>query len=126
MKAQKYKQVTIELEREASKAEKEILADINKTFPKNELYVEKREDKITCNLRLLDLEKFKERINKLALQKNLKPRGLFSEMISRIESIKSYGVKSGRRLYVDYDKERKVKGRKQKTEDRGDVFLRKG
>ncbi len=39
-------------------------------------------------------------------------------IIKKIKSIKSYGLKNGKRNFVDYNKERKVKERKNKTKKR--------
>lgn len=114
-----YKQIEVNLDRNTNEAEKEIIIDINNYFSKDDLYIENGGNKIVFNLKLLDLDKFKERVNKLILQNNLNYQNPFTEIIHKIESIKSYGIKSGKRLYVDYDKERKVIGRKQKVKDRG-------
>ena len=116
---QNYKQIIVELERETNNIEKEVILEINNSFSKDDLYIENGGDKIIFNLKLLDLDKFKERLNKLILQNNLTSQNPFTKIIQKIEDIKSYGIKSGKRLYVDYNKERKVKERKQKVEDRG-------
>jgi DNA modification methylase len=44
---------------------------------------------------------------------------IFLQILNKIKEIKSYGLKSGKRLYVDYNKERKVKNRKSKEQERG-------
>jgi len=48
--------------------------------------------------------------------------GIAGILQARIDSIKSYGIKNGRRIYVDYNKERKVKNRVRKEEKRGKYF----
>lgn len=114
-----YKQIEIKLDRNTNEIEKGIILEINSSFSKNDLYIENGGDKIIFNLKLLDLDKFKTKINNLISQNNLNNQNPFVQIIHKIESIKSYGIKSGKRLYVDYDKERKVIGRKQKVKDRG-------
>ncbi len=46
-------------------------------------------------------------------------------VLAKIEGLKSYAIKAGKRLYVDYNKERKVKGRSAKVEKRGQYFYAK-
>ena len=114
-----YKQIEINLNRNTNEIEKGIILEINNSFSKDDLYIKNGGDKIIFNLKLLDLDKFKEKVNNLLLQNNLNNQNPFTQIIYKIENIKSYGLKSGKRLYVGYNKERKVKGRKQKVEDRG-------
>ena len=44
------------------------------------------------------------------------------EIIKAIDSIKAYGIKSGKRNYVDYNKERKVQNRSHKEQKRGQFY----
>lgn len=119
---QEYKQIEVELGRNINEIEKEILLEINNSFSKKDLYIENGGTKIVFNLKLLDLDKFKEKVNNIILQKNLTNQNPFTEIIQEIDSIKSYGLKSGKRLYTNYNKERKVQGRKGKEKDRGIYF----
>ena len=114
-----YKQIEVNLDRDTNESEKEVIIDINKSFSEDDLYVENGGSKIIFYLRLIDLNKFREKINKMISDGNLDENNPFSEIINKIENIKSYGIKSGKRLYVGYDKEKKVKDRKQKVKDRG-------
>lgn len=43
---------------------------------------------------------------------------LYDDALAKIESVKSYGLNNGKRIYVDYNKERKVKDRSFKAENR--------
>ena len=113
-----YKKIEINLNRNINKKEKDIISEINNSFSKDDLYIEDINDKIIFNLKLLDLDKFKEKVNELISQNNLNTENPFTQIIHKIEIIKSYGIKSGKRLYVDYNKERKVKGRKKKAQER--------
>jgi len=116
-----YKKIEIELNEGNEDITKAVL-ELNNAFPKEEILLDVDKNKIIVNLRLLDLEKFKEKLNEITEKHNLSFQNPFTQIIYEIESIKSYGIKSGKRLYVDYDKERKVKNRKQKIEDRGKYF----
>ncbi|MFP3300380.1 MAG: site-specific DNA-methyltransferase [Thermoplasmatales archaeon] len=117
-----YKKIVLELDRNITSEEMSIINEINKHFIKNDIYLEYDENKIIANLRILDLEKFKNKINELTDKYHLSHQNPFINLLQKIEDIGSYGIKSGKRLYVDYDKERKVKNRKQKIEDRGKYF----
>ena len=117
-----YKKIILELDKNISHEEKAVILEINNRFPKENIYLEFDKNKIIANLKILDLEKFKKEIDEITEKHRLPPQNHFIDLIQKIEDIKSYGIKSGKRLYVDYNKERKVKNRKQKVEDRGVYF----
>jgi len=117
-----YKKIVLELDRNITSEEKSIIIEINKHFTKDNIYLEYDENKIIANLKILDLEKFKNKINELTDKYHLSHQNPFINLLQKIEDIGSYGIKSGKRLYVDYNKERKVMNRKQKIEDRGKYF----
>ena len=98
------------------------LALINEAFPKEEFSMAYSGDKLKAYVNLLDLQRFRQQIEAIEKKLNLKPDNPFREVLEKIESIGSYGIKSGKRSFVDYNKERKVKGRKQKVMDRGMYF----
>lgn len=112
-----YKKIEIELDKNI--IDSSIISDINNTFPKEDIFFKIDGKKLIINLKMLDLEKFKQKINEVIQKYNLSLQNPLTEAIREIENIKSYGIKSGKRLYVDYNKERKVKNRKQKVKDRG-------
>lgn len=112
-----YKKIEIELDKNI--IDSSIISDINNTFPKEDIFFKIDGKKLIINLKMLDLEKFKQKINEIIQKYNLSLQNPLTEAIREIENIKSYGIKSGKRLYVDYNKERKVKNRKQKVKDRG-------
>ena len=121
-----YKKIVVELNKTIDEKEKDIVFEINKYFTKNNIYLEYEPDKIIANLKILDLEKFKNKINELVDKYHLSNQNPFTDLLEKIEDIRSYGIKSGKRLYIDYNKERKVKNRKQKIEDRGKYFYARG
>jgi DNA modification methylase len=47
---------------------------------------------------------------------------LFKELLSKIKQIKSYGLNNGKRIYQNYNNERKVLNRKQKSSDRNKFY----
>ena len=84
------------------------------------------DNNLVLYLNSINLNQFKKTLNNILNQYNMKLSDtIFSDILLKIENIGSYGIKSGKRLYIDYDKERKVKGRKQKVEGRGIYYYTK-
>ncbi len=83
--------------------------------------------RLTLRLRSMDLESFSEevekRIGESGLEREEKRQllSLLEELMEEVES-RSYGLRSGRRVFVGYDRERKVKQRKKKEKRRGKFF----
>ena len=111
---EEYKIIEVDLEK-ISNREKQIVEELNNSFSKEDLFFNISDNKIILNVKLVDLNKFKEKI--LELTNNLQ-NNPFIKIISKLEDIKSYGLKSGKRLYINYNKERKVQGRKNKVKER--------
>ena len=112
------KKIIIKSKYKLSNKETEIIDFFNINFSKNEAYLEFSNDKLILELKEIDfkkLENFKEN------NKNL----LLEEIFKKIQGIKSYGFNYGRRNFVDYNKERKVKNRKKKSENRGNYYYAK-
>ena len=116
-----YKVIEIETSYSKVKILKGI-ALINETFQKEEFSMAFSGDKVKAYVNLLDLQRFRQQIAEIEKKLNLKPANPFKEVLEKIESIGSYGIKSGKRSFVDYNKERKVRGRRQKVMDRGMYF----
>lgn len=96
----------------------EALQEISSKFPHKDVYLECQKDKFTAHIRELDLIEFKKTIQSLTSKYHLEASPL-PQLIDQIENIKSYGIKGKKRIFVDYNKERKVKSRKQKEQKRG-------
>lgn len=86
-------------------------------YPQDDIHFEIAKDGLVINLRQIDFPAFKNRVD-LARSNNELAKVL-GAVVSNIENIKSYGLKGSKRLYVGYDKERKVKNRKDKEKERG-------
>jgi len=56
---------------------------------------------------------------------NEESKKVVQNILNSINSIKSYGLKSGKRVYVDYNNERKVQNRKEKEEKRQQFYYTK-
>ena len=116
-----YKVIEIETSYSRAKILKGISL-INEAFPEEEFSLEFSGDKVKAYVNTLDLQRFGKQISEIEKKLNLKPDNPFREVLEKIESIGSYGIKSGKRSFVDYNKERKIKDRKQKVMDRGMYF----
>jgi len=123
----KYKTIKVDLQRPLYPQEQHIIEELNQAFSSHDLYLTSSHITITLHLRCLDIDKFKQTITSLSKKYQLiklykAKENPFDHLIDQVCSIGSYGVKSGKRLYVGYNQERKVKNRKQRQQQRGSFF----
>ncbi len=78
------------------------------------------DDQVDINLHEVDFRQMKALFHEVT-QSSIE-QAFADRFIAYIESIKSYGMKSGKRLYVNYNSERKVQGRQQKVQKRNAQF----
>ena len=118
----KYKQMEFSIERGLTLEEYNLLQKINNQFTKDDIYIEHTDNNILVYLNKIDLEKFE------SLIKSEKPAGenIFYNILEDIKNIGSYGIKGGKRVFVDYDKERKVSNRRAKEKKRNKQFYAEG
>ncbi len=98
--------------------ESEVIKLFNLTFSPDEAQLELENGNLLLKLREIDLDKLKE------LTKQTQS-SILQNVVETVESIKSYGLKSGKRNFVDYNKERKVENRKEKEKNRETYFYAK-
>jgi len=103
--------------------EKNFLLNLNNHIPNNDFFFEIEDNLLRFYFNVLDLNQFKNEINKSILNKYTK--SVIEDIVKQVEDIKSYGIKGNKRIYVDYNKERKVQGRKIKEETRGSIYYSK-
>lgn len=119
----KYKQITIDLDRKLDYKELEIISELEKKFSKNDFYFDFTDSRLIFNLYSIDLNAFETYLNYLFKKYRYDDKeNIFRKLLAKIYAIKSYGIKSGKRIYVDYYKERKVKNRQEKIKRRGMFF----
>ncbi len=94
-------------------------------YPKEDIYFELTNNGLVVYLRELDFFNFKRDVQSLAKNSNGDTAKLLNSVLYNIEKIKSYGLKGRKRLYVGYDRERKVKNRKEKEKIRGTYYYAK-
>ena len=92
----------------------EAINILSENFKKEDMWAEiTGENIITLYINRVDFNKLKN------LESGNK---VISKIIEAIESIRSYGIKGGKRIFVGYDSEKKVANRKQKERERGKYF----
>jgi len=92
------------------------------SYPQEDVFIEFNNSDLIINLRQIDFLDFKNKIKSLILNSDDEISSLLKSILSNIEKIKSYGLKGRKRLYVEYNNERKVKNRKEKEKERGIYF----
>ena len=117
----KYRKIEIPIIRPLSVDELSILSELQRVFPDTDFFIRIEKDKVDFYLRELDVSYLDKKLQELT-QKYYIKGGILDEITERILAIGSYGIKSGKRLYVDYSKERKVTNRKRKVIERGMFF----
>ncbi len=91
-------------------------------FPKEDIFFKFYEKGIIIYLKEIDFFDFTKKIQELKRRVDKSASILLDRIYSEIDSIKNYGLKGRKRLYVGYNKERKVKNRKEKEIVRGTYF----
>ncbi|MHA1380333.1 MAG: DNA-methyltransferase [Candidatus Helarchaeota archaeon] len=104
------------------------IKSIEEKFSSKDFFFDFEDSKIIFYLKSIDLQKFKDFIDKLIITYQLDNGQaiIFKKLITKIENIRSYGIRNGKRLYVVYNKERKVQNRKKKVSRRGTYFYANG
>lgn len=102
----------------------EVLNLLFSNFPKDEIYYKLKESNLFIFIRELDFFLFKKKILELS-DRFPSQREILNKIFFILESIKSYGLKGKKRLYVGYNRERKVKDRFLKEILRGKYFYAK-
>lgn len=99
-----------------SEADHACIDQLNSSFSDQELFVKIQQDRIGIFVRIVDYTKLHILVNKLSIdyQSSLPVR-----IFEVIDAVKTYGIRYGKRYYVNYAGERKVKGRSIKELRRG-------
>lgn len=118
----KYKKIVITISKKLSLKDEDLIKNIFNKFPESELTFNLSNEQLTIFLNSLDIKMFQEEINKIPLENNSAVIQLLLDVVNKIESIKSYSFKNNKRIYVGYNKERKVKDRKSKKNNRNQYY----
>jgi len=112
-----------------SDADRDFIRGFLRTSDSEEFSFTVNEDTLEVRLVCLDFYRFKERVANLesegqagASQAPANAVAAVQNLFNKIEAIRSYGIRGGKRLYSGYADERKVKGRKAKAAERSPYF----
>ncbi len=117
-----FKEITINLDSKLDALGKMALKELNSYFNPNDFNVTIDQSELTINLRLIDLQQFSLIKNTVEADFGKEIGYILTEIEKSINAIKSYGIKNGKRLYINYNSERKVKNRIVKEGRRGKYF----
>ena len=118
-----YKQILVTVPDPFSLKEEKTLQHLFSRYPEEELTYDFSNGQLAVFLHTLDVERFRDDVT--TIMEKLKSSPLSTALdntLKQIMSIKSYGVKNSRRIYVGYNRERKVKDRKSKELNRNQHY----
>ena len=121
------KEIILPVENDSS-VEKTKIIMLFDSFFNNEFSFDFAGNQIEIQLVSLDFNLFQRTTNKILSNGSLNDdsKKVVKNILDSIEHIKSYGLKNGKRVYVDYNNERKVQNRKEKEEKRQQFYYTKG
>jgi DNA modification methylase len=122
-----YKEIKIQFENDYL-VEKNKIISLFDSFFNEEFNFDFSDSVVDIKLGTLDYNMFQAVANKAVGNGTLNEysKAVVKQVLDSITSVKSYGLKSGRRVYVDYNNERKVQNRKGKEEKRQQFYYTKG
>ena len=101
----------------------ELVRQFNRRFDRDDLYISVESGVLWMNLYRADVQQVRKVVDQLASGQGENGTGAtLMAALSAIEANKSYGLQNGKRNYVDYNRERKVKDRQAKELRRGRHF----
>lgn len=122
-KDENYKKLVFPLKKQLDLKEKNILEVFFQKFPEKELSYDLSNEQLIIFLNAVDIKVFQNEVDNI---KSNNSSGvvfeLLSDILKQIDTIKSYGFKNNKRLYIGYNKERKVKDRKEKEVNRNQFY----
>ena len=117
-----FKEIKLNLDKQLTRPEKYALKNLNSFFNLQDFNVTENGKEITVKVRAIDFQKYSLISNTVEAECGLESDNIIKTIYAEIEKIGSYGIKSGKRLYVNYNNERKVRNRKEKVGRRGKYF----
>ena len=112
--------IEINLDKKQMKDYSIVEKELNKSLSDNGVIMNLEEDILKITLSNVDVNKLKI-LNKKIIKKYKieKKNNILLDIINKIDSVGSYGIKGGQRVYNNFNSERKVLNRKKKVEKRG-------
>jgi DNA modification methylase len=116
-----YKLIKVQIKNEKESYLDNLIAEFNKNFKKKEAFLERRNGLIYFFFREFDFYKFKKICEKLSKQNKI-----FLDIFEKIKAIKNYGIKNGKRNYLDFYQDKKVLNKDLKKKKRKQFFYIEG
>ncbi|WP_462137243.1 DNA-methyltransferase [Candidatus Mycalebacterium sp.] len=117
-----FKEITLPV-KPLSSTDKNLVQQFNQHFKPDEVRIIPNGKSIEIQLKQVDFSRMEKIVSKLTKASG---NGPLTATLDAVRNIKSYGLKGKKRLYVGYNKERKVKNRAEKEKQRGKHFYAKG
>ena len=118
--AEKYKRLVLDLPLSVNGDTDLVVETLNDSFHSDDFHVTRNGSEIEVWLRQIDISEMYTVADDIA--RRYGGNNVLHSVIQAVESVRSYGINSGKRLYVGYNAERKVAGRKEKELRRGKHF----
>ncbi|MCS6795950.1 MAG: site-specific DNA-methyltransferase [Raineya sp.] len=114
----------VEVPIETQNSDLSALEWLSTKYPKEDLFFEVKDNLIITHIRQLNFQNFQQDIQSLLNSKNGNAHQFkyLESIVEAIASIRSYGLKAGKRIYINYNSERKVKNREHKEQKRETYF----
>ena len=123
----KYKEITLKTRHRFDAKSQNVMRSFFDEFDGRIYFEPKGTKEVKVFVNSLDFEKFKTRA--LEIKGNRQEDTItdaIDDFVGAVDRIGSYGLRGGKRVYVDFNEERKVKNRKEKSEKRVSDIRKKG
>ncbi len=123
-----YNKITIALKRPMNPIEIGIVRALEGKSKNDRFFFTINDSMLVFHYHTLDFEAFRNSISQVLQKSNESEQPfdldyrIFTDLVAEIDNVRSYGIKGGKRVYVDYNKERKVKDRRKKVVKRCSSF----
>ena len=123
MNGDKYRRLELGLDDAQAETAGHAVAALNEHFDPDDFFATVTDTRVELWVRQLDMAVLRAATRATAAEH---PSELMGAILHAVEKIGSYGLNGNKRLYVDYNKERKVVGRRQKEARRGKHYYAQG
>ena len=121
-----HKTIPLDVSDSISDEARELIDRFNREFDSDDLYIEIDGGSIALKLQKADVRRVRTIVAQLTSDASIDGHGIYLHAaLAAVESVRSYGLLGGKRNYVDYNRERKVKDRLAKEQRRGRHYYAK-
>lgn len=97
-----YVRITVPLRKGLSELEKEVLEELNQSLSDKDAQILESSTGMDAYLRSLDINEFSNLVKGLVEKHKIPLENSFFDLLRRILDIRSYGIKSGKRVFAGY------------------------